>query len=348
MSPTSRGRDPKTAPGFSVANLLLHREYQLSWVFAHLLDPDANHDQGDAFLAVLLEELGDRSPGVWSPPGAGVTVTTEHSASVEMPDGEERSGRIDILIKREDCRRIAIENKPWAWDQDQQVERYLRWLQDSAREAKKGCDSFLLLYWSGNGTAPAWSNDREPWMEKRCITMPYKKNGDAPSVEGWLGRCVKACEAEPVKLFLNDLIGYVRRWFPDETHRLEDQVKELNFVKWPVERPKGWLSKQPCWDGDWPGIWIYRPNQSVPRFEVGASGWPDDNTRKRLLAAGQERVGGSRFWEANEYNREGKEDRQHVSWTFDAPKVFLEGHPAEGIDEIMKLAKALMNAVPAG
>lgn len=338
--------DRHSASDFSVANLLLNRETDLSLVFAHLLDPGADHAQGDTFLAALLAELDERSTDDWSPAGAAITVTTEHSAPVEMPDGEMRSGRIDILVEREGCWRIAIENKPWAWDQEEQVERYLRYLQDSACESGSGNEVFLLLYWSGNGSAPTWTKKPEGWMEQRCVTMPYRETDGRPSVEGWLRRCRDACQAPCVLWFLNDLIRYVRRWFPDDTHLLKEEAERLGMKP----RRGGWLLEQDGRTGGWPGVWIWRQNQSAPSFEVGASGWGDDNVRKRLRAAGENLVDGplltTSIWCRHAHNCD--PDKRHVSWLLDGDRVFPTDDREKGVKGIMALAKPLIRAAGTG
>ncbi|MDE2712162.1 MAG: PD-(D/E)XK nuclease family protein [Acidobacteriota bacterium] len=205
------GRDRRTAARFSAVDLAVQRELDLSRIFGHLLDPREAHAQGDAFLALLLEELR-LAPSKCllelaefrSPPAAGSTITLEHGTG---------DGRIDILIELGDGRRIAIENKPWAWDQERQAERYLRYLRELAAKSGSGDESFLLLYWSGDADDPEWRDGFDERLKSRCINMPYGETGEHPSVEGWLRRCAVACEAPRVRSFLTDLVRYVEREF---------------------------------------------------------------------------------------------------------------------------------------
>ena len=222
------GRDHRTAADFSAAGLAVTREMDLSRIFAELLDPGGDHAQGATFLSLLLEELRLALPkaakkltSVWSAPGAGSRVTTERSTGpIEMADGSTRSGSIDIFIELGGDRWIAIENKPWAGQQPEQVARYLRCLaqlsSDSdavAGNAEK--EKFLLLYWvgwTGEGSDPDFGSLSDE-LRDRCIKMPYRETSDFPSVEGWLRRCAVACEAPRVRSFLIDLIRYVEREF---------------------------------------------------------------------------------------------------------------------------------------
>lgn len=223
-----QGHDRRTAADFSVAGLAVTREFDLSRIFADLLDPAESHAQGQVFLCCLLEELRLAPQNVFaqaavfgSAPGPRCRVTTEHATGpIRMADGSTRSGSIDIFIELGGARWIAIENKPWAGEQKEQVPRYLRYLQELsagsvARDENVGNESFLLLYWvgwTGDGSDP----DLKP-LEKdlrdRCIKMPYRETGEHPSVEGWLRRCAVACEAPQVRSFLIDLIRYVERQF---------------------------------------------------------------------------------------------------------------------------------------
>ena len=221
------GRDRRTAADFSAVRLAVTREIDLSRIFADLLDPGGAHAQGEIFLALLLEELrlapGDsgRVAGFGSPPGAGSRVELEHSTGeIPMADGKKRLGSIDIFVELEGGRRIAIENKPWAGEQDEQIPRYLHYLQglSAGSDESVGIEKFLLLYWigwTGEGSDPKLEPlDEDDPLRDRCIKMPYRETVGTPSVEGWLRRCAVACEAPRVRSFLLDLLRYVKETFP--------------------------------------------------------------------------------------------------------------------------------------
>ena len=222
------GHDRRTAAAFSMSDLAVTRELDLSRLFAHLLDPGGSHAQGDTFLSLLLEELrlapdsAGKLAAFQSPPGVGSRVETEHwTGKIEMSGGEPRSGSIDILIECDRDRRIAIENKPWGGEQEEQIPRYLRYLQrlstgsETSRENVAN-EKFVVLYWigwTGDGSAPNLESLDED-LQDRYIKMPYWETAGAPSVAGWLRRCAVACEAPLVRVFLTDLLRYVEREFP--------------------------------------------------------------------------------------------------------------------------------------
>ena len=345
------GPDRRTAKDFSAVELAVTRELDLSRICADLLDPTATHAQRETFLGLLLEELvasaevSDRVTAFRSPPGAGSTSEVEHSTD---------SGRIDIYIELEDGRRIAIENKPWASDQPEQIDGYLSYLHPRSNEpgGSDGPDpNVLLLYWSGDGNDPQWPETEPPkrMLRNRCITMPYRKTHGVPSVEGWLLRCKDECGAPRVQWFLEDLIQYVVRWFPDVTHLLNDHVKSLGAKRgMDVETPRGgWLFRPSGWEGDWTGIWIDRQNRHSLSFDVGASDWPDDADRKdrpikdHLIEEGKRVVGDRSAWSAHEHNY--RRCNRHVSWVFNGEMVFRTD-PCDGVNEIMELVEVLLEA----
>jgi PD-(D/E)XK nuclease superfamily len=106
----------RLAPDFSPFNFIVNDEMQLSRILAWALDPNGTHGQGDRFLILFLKELNFE----WSA-GAYKSVETKTEFSV---GGD---GRIDIFVKSQDYI-LAIENKPWAGDQEKQVKRYLDYL----------------------------------------------------------------------------------------------------------------------------------------------------------------------------------------------------------------------------
>jgi len=218
----------RAAEEFSVMRLAVTREKDLSRIFAHLLDPGETHDQGETFLACLLDELrlnvpDKRIEGFRSASGIGSRITTEYPTDpIPTSDSSLIKGSMDIVVEFADNHWIAIENKPWAGQQKEQIARYLHHLQKLAagsdtNSGQDGVDKILLLYWigwSGEGSEPDFKGlDEKDSLRKRCITMPYRETRNRPSVEGWLRRCVVACEAPQVQAVLLDAIRYIQNIF---------------------------------------------------------------------------------------------------------------------------------------
>ena len=225
-------RDRRTGRKFSALDLVRTQELDLSRIFGRLLDLRGDHSQGDLFLSLLLEELTAAPGGAaerlrnFQPPGrTGSRMRLEHwTDKIEIPGKGQLPGSIDIVLQLEGNRWIGIENKPWAHDQEWQVDRYLLALLEEV-EARGGIEEqVLLLYWSGDGSDPDLPELKvPPWGEKqkekqeqlrsRCLTVPYRERFGVPSVEGWLRRCLVECETERVRSFLQDLMRYIQSQF---------------------------------------------------------------------------------------------------------------------------------------
>ena len=136
----------------------LKREDRMSYVLAYLLDPDETHGQRDLFLGKFLEDVNVDwlSGSNWSLVSIGREVPTTQI--------ENWNRRIDIEIAfqiDDDPAAIAIENKPWAGDQDQQLSDYARHL-ESMYEGR-----FKLIYLTPKGEDPSEYSIKREKREKR-------------------------------------------------------------------------------------------------------------------------------------------------------------------------------------
>ena len=125
------------APQFNVFHFLRPDEILLSDILGDLLDPNGSHGQGPLFLRRVFRAVGI-TPGV--PPNGGVRVRRE-DGTTHLAAGR----RIDLTIEV-GATGVAIENKPWAGDQPEQMADYARHMR-----AKYGDRGFHLIYLSGAG-----------------------------------------------------------------------------------------------------------------------------------------------------------------------------------------------------
>ena len=219
--------DRRAATGFSVFDYFNERETDLSRVFAGLLDPAAMHGQGESFLRVFLEELQCQEELPWN---KKYTELDLKSCEVECEYSTDEGGRIDIVLKMGSSW-IGIENKPWAGEQKNQVENYLKFLQDKDKDKEA-----YLCYFSGDGSDSTSAGEK---YKDKCCTVAYRKGGEKPSVEGWIERCLLVCEAENVRWFLKNLLKYIRCEFSSEgVPRIEywGDVMNRSMVDFIVER----------------------------------------------------------------------------------------------------------------
>lgn len=126
----------RIASGFNVFDYLRKDEYGLSRVVADLLDPAGPHGQGTLFLASFIGLVNCSHPRTflthqWRLDECKVVVTREAGIDTKEPELQ-APRRLDIRIVVEapnhqpGC--IAIENKPYAGDGDNQVNAYRKWL----------------------------------------------------------------------------------------------------------------------------------------------------------------------------------------------------------------------------
>ncbi len=158
--------DRHLARRFNTFDYLRTDELGLSRVIADLLDPGASHGQGTLFLQALLEELKG-FPLRSDLDECRTSVAVEH----KIPSGR----LIDVVVRIDapdgEAFCLAVENKPYAPDLNNQVKDYLKHLE------KKYGDRFLLLYFSPTGKGPSEQSvdpqDLEAKWKGRFGIVPY-------------------------------------------------------------------------------------------------------------------------------------------------------------------------------
>ena len=203
---------------FNVLDYMRTDELGLSRIIADLLNPEASHGQGSLFLHRLLDHFDKQLAGPELEP-ADAEVFVEHEIANQR--------RIDIVVRipgvngKSSC--LAIENKPYAGDQENQVKDYLDYLN------REYAHRFLLIYLSPAGHGPSeWSlpkREIEHWRG-RLVIMPYHDRlggedaADAyrdlrtrVSLSKWLVECREICQVEKLRWFLKDAELFCRKTF---------------------------------------------------------------------------------------------------------------------------------------
>ena len=110
--------DPFFSTDFNVFKVIRPNENRLSEIIADLLDPDGSHGQRRRFLDAFLRRIK---------PNALENLLKQEPRSVTCESQtvyiENSQRRIDILVAFENFG-LAIENKPWATDQEEQLADY--------------------------------------------------------------------------------------------------------------------------------------------------------------------------------------------------------------------------------
>lgn len=195
---TKKLLDKRLASSFSLFPYIAPNENLISKIIRDLLDPNGNHGQGDIFLQKFLETIG--KPELYESGDHSFIRIEECTTNIEN-----NKRRIDILIeiKRNGQHHagIAIENKPWATDQAQQIDDYLDHI-------RKKHPNYYIIYLTQNGDEPSDHSAIKTKTEEKekLITMSYKDD-----MTVWLEACHKESQAEYVRQFLLDFSRYCRQ-----------------------------------------------------------------------------------------------------------------------------------------
>lgn len=178
-------------------------ENQMSRIFADLLNPKGEHGQKSAYLDAFMNILG-----VSKQNGLPKVDTEVRTNSIESD-----KRRIDILISWSDFA-IAIENKPWAKDQESQLSDY------AAHLKNKYNDNYLLVYLS----------ETEP-SEGSISKKEIKELGDKyqhifySRIIKWLSACINVSQSEKMRYFLKDFQTIIKNYFSNMTTENSEIVK---------------------------------------------------------------------------------------------------------------------------
>ena len=212
---------PEMAFDFKIFDFLRTDEMGLSKCIAELLNPRGTHGQGKVFLEaykeVLEKELGDLP---WMTDLGNCRVFTE-----QQTDAAQR--RLDIFLEFSNKAVIGIENKPWASDQENQLHDYAEFLIGRAKN-----NNWLLVFLCER-EASEGSITKERFNElassKNRIWQNYAQNIQ------WLELCAQRSKALVVRVFIEELIKFIRTDVIGESSMSENQelvnimIKDENF-----------------------------------------------------------------------------------------------------------------------
>ena len=209
------------APDFHWYDYMRLNEMGLSRCLADLLDPVAfyhhgKHGQGGLFLDTLIQYLGPRLNAMnlleWASADQCKQVITEKMTS----DGR----RIDIVIEF-NRGLIAIENKPWANDQKNQLVGYAKYLEEVSDDGK-----WLLIYLSDH-EPPSGSilqKDRKRYESSgKFLRLDYRQTNI------WLRTAAEKTRSIKVRFFVEELMNFIQTQVTGEPemsveHEIRDTI----------------------------------------------------------------------------------------------------------------------------
>ena len=205
------------APRFNLFDFIGPNENKLSEIIAFFLDPKASHGQGNVFLRIFLDMIG-RTEGKEQDDkpmrkfleafednlNGTVKATLTLEKATDLIETSQR--RIDIELNIGNIG-LAIENKPWACDQIDQISDYNKQLLK-----RYGENRYLLIYLSGTGEPP--SEDSVAEKEREALTSSgHLKILSYREFITCVNRFKKDCRSERVRCFLQDFEDYLRIQF---------------------------------------------------------------------------------------------------------------------------------------
>lgn len=207
---------------YNVFNVLGVDNMELSHsaFLAALLDPDGSHGMQDVFLKAFIDTIahGGTKPELDT---AHAKVYTEYNIGNIT---ETTGGRIDILITdRSDTgsgkaggHAIIIENKIWAADQPNQLQRY-----DKYACGTYSSDGYLLLYLTLDGKEPT-DQSKGALTNYRCIS--YRSD-----IIDWLHKCAQLAFDKPlVRETINQYINLLQQLTNQNT--MEQNKEQLQLL----------------------------------------------------------------------------------------------------------------------
>ena len=210
----TRRLDRFLSTGFNIFRVIRPKETRLSEIIPDLLDPSGSHGQQrkflDAFLRGIIKE-NDLLESLLKQQSCSVTCERR----TDYIESSQR--RIDILVDFENFG-LGIENKPWAGDQEQQLNDYID-------DLRKRSDKFCLVYLTPKGRDPeeisiACDLREKLKKESKLICVSYRDD-----ILEWIEECCRLCESDKFRWFLRDFVEYTIDKFP--TYDVE--VNDVEF-----------------------------------------------------------------------------------------------------------------------
>lgn len=177
------------APDFRLIKYLQRDENALSTYLSLLLDPHGQHGQGDLYLGKFLALLPEKT---FQPTAA------DHLGShteFRLPSNR----RLDVYLRFR-TGGIAIENKPWAVDQEEQIHDYAKYLDSQYPEG-----NWILIYLSNGDISDHSLPKCSPvHLTDRVVSLDFF------SLAGWLDECAVLTRAMSVRLFIETVAQFIR------------------------------------------------------------------------------------------------------------------------------------------
>ncbi len=285
----------RIASRFNVFDYLRDDELGLSRVVADLLDPGGPHGQKTLFLRLFLGLIDSVRPSPFAFDEQRLeeyTVVVKRERAIETNEPDLKAPRrldvwVELTAPGEPALCIAIENKPYADDGDNQVNAYRTWL----CQQYKG--RFLLIHLSSHGGRPGYNSLPLDAPTEGIATMsfcpvPTAASSDdttlprLPALTGWLALCAQVCQVDRLRWFLRDAETFCHKRFGGTMTTPSEQEEVRQFV---LESDDNLRTALAVFDS-WPRI----RNEVVARFLTKLRGFVQEDLHGTVESADDLRV----------------------------------------------------------
>jgi hypothetical protein len=172
-------------------------------------------------------------------------------------------GRIDIFLDFNESFGIAIENKPFAVDQQTQIKRYSEYM-----SGRRGTKNYLVLYFSPDGSLPSEDSLPKQYREQlgeQFISISYKKIAD------WCNKCAaeaKKYNAERLSTLIEEFAEYINRRFVGVNtlkNKMMGEALEENILE-AFEMNLLWQKNHEAYEAKWRGKINNLFNEKLPEL----------------------------------------------------------------------------------
>jgi len=187
---------------FNVFNFITPDENKLSDILDNLLNPHGSHGQGDIFLRLFLQHF-DSIEKCLENNQTDIESILKCFSGIQREASTYEGRRIDLLIAFNKKFAIGIENKPWAEDQDNQIEDYLKYIGGKY-------SSYFFIYLNKTGKPPSEASLKKDRREKLEENHQFRTVSYVPELYGFLEKCWEKSKSEKLRLFLFDFMEWVK------------------------------------------------------------------------------------------------------------------------------------------
>jgi len=207
-----RKNDRYLASDFNVFDYIQPDELKLSRIIADLFDPKGSHGQQriclEAFVEAMIERTSEEQPLRKTLTKLQKAVRDDECFVIARTEVATRHGRrMDIVVNIGGKNGIVIENKPWANDQKDALGDYA----DEAARRFSNC--WVLIYLHGTGKAADEYMISKKKLQKLEVDGNFFNTDYTYFLIRWLKICLERVEAEKIRCFLHDFIGYIEKEF---------------------------------------------------------------------------------------------------------------------------------------